>query len=133
MLDNIGLMKGLGGKMNYLNQSQVVTASNIANADTPGYVPRKLQPVDFGSVMKAARNRPSIGQAMTNPNHIGANKQVGEANERDAREVYESSPDGNSVIIEEQLLKANATQGDFNLMTNLYRKNVGMIKFIVAQ
>jgi len=133
MLDNIGLMKGIGGKMNYLNQSQVVTSENIANADTPNYVPRKLDAVDFGSVMKSIQNRPSIGQATTNPNHIGGQKQIGEADSRDARKVYEASPDGNAVIIEEQLLKAGQTQADYNLITNLYRKNVGMIKFIVAQ
>lgn len=133
MLDNIGLMRGIGGKMNYLNQSQIVTSENIANADTPNYVPRKLNDVDFESVMKAARNRPSIGQAVTNPNHIGANRKIGEADAKDARQVYEASPDGNAVIIEEQLLKAGQTQADYNLITNLYRKNVGMIKFIVAQ
>lgn len=133
MLDNIGLMRGIGGKMNYLNQSQIVTSENIANADTPGYVPRKLNDVDFSSVMKAARNRPSIGQATTNANHIGGDKKLGEADSRDARAVYEASPDGNAVIIEEQLLKAGQTQADYNLITNLYRKNVGMIKFIVAQ
>ncbi len=133
MLDNIGLMKGIGGKMNYLNQRQTVISTNIANADTPGYQPSDLKEVDFESVMKAARNRPSIGQATTNANHIGNNRQVGEADSRESRVVYEAAPSDNAVVIEEQLLKANATQADYNLITNLYRKNIGMIKFIVAQ
>lgn len=133
MLDNIGLMKGIGGKMNYLNQRQTVIATNVSNSDTPGYKPHDLEKVDFERVMTAVRNRPSIGQVTTSANHIGADKQVGEADNRQSRQVYESAPVGNAVVIEEQMLKAQATQADFSLMTNLYRKNVGMIKFIVAQ
>jgi len=133
MLDNIGLMKGIGGKMNYLNQRQTVLSQNIANADTPNYKPHDLEPVDFNGVMNATRNRPTLGSVTTNPNHIGANRQVGEADNRESRKVYEAAPVGNAVVIEEQLLKAQATQADYSLMTNLYRKNVGMIKFIVAQ
>jgi len=32
------------------------------------------------------------------------------------------------VIIEEQMVKASQTTMDYNLMTNLMRKNVGMIQ-----
>ena len=133
MLDNIGLMKGIGGKMNWLNQRQIVTSENIANADTPGYKPRDLEKVDFGEVMKDVRNRPSIGQVATNPNHIGNDRDVPNAKNRESRQVYEAAPEGNAVVIEEQLLRANTTQADYNLITNLYRKNVGMIKFVVAE
>lgn len=133
MLDNIGLMKGIGGKMNWLNQRQGVLAKNIANADTPNFRPSDLEKVDFESVMKSSRNRPTINKVTTNPGHIGANPQVGEADNRESKKVYEASPDDNAVIIEEQLLKAGTTQADYNLITNLYRKNVSMIKFVVAQ
>lgn len=133
MLDNIGLMQGIGGKMNWLNQRQEVLSKNIANSDTPGFRPSDLEKVDFESVMKSTRNRPSINKVTTNPGHIGGQKEVGEADNRKSKIVYEASPDDNAVIIEEQLLKAGATQADYNLITNLYRKNVGMIKFVVAQ
>lgn len=132
MLENIGLMKGIGGKMNWLNQRNTVISENIANADTPQYRPSDLQKIDFGSVMNAAQNRPRIHQVSTNAAHIGANPKVGESEARASKDVYEIAPAENSVILEEQLFKAQETMADYNMMTNLYRKNVGMIKMVVA-
>jgi flagellar basal-body rod protein FlgB len=132
MLENIGLMKGIGGKMNWLNQRQGVLSQNIANADTPGYRPYDLEDIDFGAVMQEVANRPRISKATTNAGHIGANPQVGDADDRKSKTVYEAAPAENAVIIEEQLLKAQKTQADYNLITNLYRKNVGMIRQAVS-
>jgi len=41
---------------------------------------------------------------------------------------YETSPDGNAVILEEQTAKAGRTALDHQLASNIYRKYVGMIK-----
>jgi flagellar basal-body rod protein FlgB len=132
MLENIGLMKGIGGKMNWLNQRQTVLSQNIANADTPSYRPHDLEKVDFGEVMGRASNRPKIGKVTTNGAHIGANSEVGDADNRKSKTVYEAAPGENAVIIEEQLLKAGKTQADYNLITNLYKKNVGMLQMAVS-
>lgn len=132
MLENIGLMKGIGGKMDWLNQRQTVLSQNIANADTPNYRPYDMQEVDFGAVMKAARNRPSINQSRTDDAHITNGGELGDADSRKAKTVYEIAPDANSVVIEEQMLKAQETVADYNMMTNLYRKNVGMITMVIA-
>jgi flagellar basal-body rod protein FlgB len=52
-LDQTGLQ--LGNYMSYLSQRQGVIASNIANADTPGYQTRDVQmPADFSSIMRDA-------------------------------------------------------------------------------
>ena len=45
------------------------------------------------------------------------------------RRIYESSPDGNGVVIEEQVIKANQTQMDFTLMTRVYEKNISMMRY----
>jgi len=132
MLDNIGLMKGIGGKMNWLNQRQGVLSQNIANADTPSYRARDLEKVDFGAVMDAVSNRPRISKATTNAGHIGANPQVGDADARKSKDVYEIAPGDNAVVIEEQLIKAQKTQADYSMITNLYRKNIGMIRMTVS-
>jgi len=133
MLENIGLMKGIGGKMNWLQQRQTVLTGNIANADTPNYQAHDIQKPDFGAVMSKAANRPRINQLSTNSAHIGGERKVGEVDTRKTKDVYEAAPVGNSVVLEEQLIKAQKTSTDYNLMTNLYRKNVGMIKFIVSK
>jgi flagellar basal-body rod protein FlgB len=54
-LDQTGLQ--LGSYMSYLSQRQEVIASNIANADTPGYQTRDVEmPADFSSFMPTAGN-----------------------------------------------------------------------------
>lgn len=52
-LDQTGLQ--LGNFMSYLSQRQEVVASNIANADTPGYQTRDVAiPVDFSTAFESA-------------------------------------------------------------------------------
>ena len=53
MLDQTGLQ--LGHFLSYLSQRQEAIASNIANADTPGYQTRDIAlPINFSSAMEDA-------------------------------------------------------------------------------
>jgi flagellar basal-body rod protein FlgB len=53
-LDQTGLQ--LSNVMSYLSQRQEVISSNIANADTPGYLTRDVEmPVDFSTTIDNAR------------------------------------------------------------------------------
>ena len=50
--------------------------------------------------------------------------------EIDSRRVdgYETAPAGNAVVLDEQMGKLAETQLDYELTTNLYRRQVGMLK-----
>lgn len=126
--ENLVLFKGLGAKMSYLNQRQRVISQNIANADTTGYRPQDLKEVDFGRVLKKVTDSQKLQMETTSRLHLPPPNQVEDPREGKQRKVYEVAPDGNSVIMEEQLIKANRTAMDYNLMTNLYQKNIGMIR-----
>lgn len=127
---NIGLFKALGAKMDYLNQRQTIISQNVANADTPGYRPMDLKEVDFGTVLKGVTKsgRGGVQMVSTNAMHVGGSDEVAQAKEGKQKKVYEVSPDGNAVIMEEQMLKSGQTVMDYNLMTSLYQKNISMIK-----
>jgi flagellar basal-body rod protein FlgB len=125
---DIGLFKALGAKMDYLGQRQRVIAQNVANADTPGYKPQDLKPVDFGTVLKNVTGSKNVTMAATNPQHVGYQNHIADAKEGKQKKVYEVAPSGNSVIMEEQMLASGATVMDYTLVTSLYQKNVGMIK-----
>jgi flagellar basal-body rod protein FlgB len=127
---NIGLFKALGAKMDYLNQRQSIISQNVANADTPGFRPMDLKEVDFGTVLKGVTKSQGVGIQMvsTNAMHVGGGNEVAAAKEGKQKKVYEVAPDGNAVIMEEQMLKSGQTVMDYNLMTSLYQKNVSMIK-----
>jgi flagellar basal-body rod protein FlgB len=43
-------------------------------------------------------------------------------------DVTETKPDGNNVTLEEQLLKMGRIQADFTALTNLYRKQMSLMK-----
>ena len=44
------------------------------------------------------------------------------------KKTYETKPDGNGVVLEEQMVKSAQNTMDYNLMTTLYEKNVGLIR-----
>ncbi len=128
---NLALFKGLGAKMAYLNQRQRVISQNIANSDTPGYRPKDLLPVDFSSVLKSLDKSSGVTAVKvngTNGKHLPAPDQVLDPKSKKQRETYEVAPAGNAVIMEEQLVNAQQTAMDYNLMANIYQKQVGMIK-----
>jgi flagellar basal-body rod protein FlgB len=110
--------------MTWLGQRQQVLAQNIANADTPGYAAQDLKEPYFKDLLRGASGR--LEMAATAPGHLGG------ANP--AKPVVERSPDserktsGNSVVLEDEMMKVSKTAMDFQLTTNLYRKHLGMIK-----
>lgn len=114
--------------MGYLDQRQTVISQNIANADTPNYRPNDLKPMDFGSLLDKEQGTVSVRPLATHPSHMPAPGQINEPGSDEQESTYEVAPAGNSVIIEEQLVNANHNSMDFSLMTNLYQKNVTMIR-----
>lgn len=135
--ENIPLFKAIGAKMNFLNQRQGVIAQNIANADTPDYRPRDLVNVDFGQVLDHVR-KPKTGIMPTrleasHPEHMMAPNHLESTKDRKQKITYEVAPAGNAVIMEEQAIKSRQTSMDYALMTNLYKKNVSMIRTAIGK
>ena len=127
-IKNLALFQAMGAKMNYLSTRQGVIAQNIANADTPEYRPRDLTDVDFGAVLSEITRSKDIRLGKTQAGHMRPGGDIDDARNRKSRFTYEVAPADNAVIIEEQMVKASETTMDYNLMTNLMRKNVGMIQ-----
>lgn len=142
--DNLGLMQAITQKMSWNEQRQKVIAENIANADTPGYRPNDLVKADFKNLLEqstsgiALRNASiDVGMAVTDADHVnpsgsGIAGSASEAAEKAQRKTYEVAPAGNAVVMEEQLLKMNATVMDHRLMSNLYQRNIRMLKLALG-
>ena len=97
----------LGRFLSYLSQRQEVIASNIANADTPGYTARDVaEPSDFSTALQAA-----VVEAPGLP----------------------SRNDGNSVNIdrEARLLAENTIR--FNLTTQILRSQLKDIRSAIDE
>lgn len=124
---NFNIFTVLSKRMDWLGQRQRVLSDNIANSDTPDFVPQDLKEGDFQRALR--KELPDIAPRATQPAHLQGTKQTGgPARSEHQKETYETSPSGNAVIIEEQLIKVSNTQSDYQTMANLYRKHMDMFR-----
>lgn len=126
-LRSLPLFQMMTRRLSWLGARQQVLAENIANSNTPGYKPHDLKPLDFRSM--AEGHMGPLAPAMTNPAHLAslAPTAAPDRVEKD-RHPIETTLSGNAVNLEDQLMKANQTATDYELTTNLYRKQLQMIK-----
>ena len=118
-------------KMSWLSQRQRVLAQNVANADTPDYRPRDIQPVNFRAALR--QHSYNFQLAKTDGAHVSSPNEADEFRSIKSRHTYETAPGGNSVVLEEQLTKLNETRGDYQLMTSVYRKYGGMLQMALGR
>ena len=126
-LNSIPLFEMLTKRMSWLNQRQAVIADNIANADTPGFKPNDLVPVDFEKLAHDASRRATI--VGTNAKHlVSSARSTGPFRVSEQDNPYESTPSGNAVVLEEQLMKMSQTVMDHRITAGLYAKHMGMLR-----
>ncbi len=128
----LNVFEAIHRRIAWLGQRQRLLAQNIANADTPNYLPRDLKDSPFARLM--LRRVQPIVQAATDPRHIEGATRVRSA--FDAQQIeknYETAPSGNAVVVEEQLVKVAETQMAYQAMTNLYRKHLQMMRMALGR
>ena len=130
-LGNLGLFKLMSRKMGWLSQRQEVLAQNIANADTPQFKGKDLKPFSFRDALSDSRRLTPVS---TDSSHLkGTVPAGGMAQEQRVRNPYETAPDGNNVVLEEQMMKTSQTGMDYQTITNLYKKQVGLIRTAIGR
>lgn len=127
-LDRISLLKAITRRMDWLGERQRVLAENVANADTPNYKPKDLKQVSFNELVR--NSQLGSGTAVTQPGHFRGLSGRGSDHWKIGRAEgsYETAPNGNAVNLEQQMMSVAETQADHNMMTNLYRKQIGMLR-----
>jgi len=70
----------------------------------------------------------AVRAAVTNPMHISPEVASVNFEEVNVRRPEESKPDGNQVLIEDQMQKIGEVKGDYELTVNLMMKNISMLK-----
>ncbi|USI73271.1 flagellar biosynthesis protein FlgB [Sphingomonas morindae] len=127
------LLDAITRSLHHLATRQRVVAENIANSETPHFRARDVRPPDFGALLERQIGRGGV-QRITPPQVVpteamvalGVPRPADRATIRD-RATSETKPDGNTVSLEDQLLKMGQIRTDFAAMTNLYRKQLGLI------
>ncbi len=129
MEGKVNLFALISKRMDWLSQRQGILAHNIANSDTPDFVPRDLDEKSFKRIL--GRRLGPVNPTATHIRHLpGTLVRGGPARSR-AQTPYETSPSGNAVILEQQLIEVAGTQFNFQTMTNLYRKHMDMFRMVL--
>lgn len=135
MLGSIALMNGITEKMAYLQTRQRILAQNLSNADTPDYVAMDVKAPDFRkSMARFTGHMPMVeGQKIsmdkTSGGHVAHRQLIDRAEEGNpVRRTYEMEPVKNSITLEEQMMNASQNAVDYQLVTNIYTKQVDMLR-----
>lgn len=134
-LGDIPIFQAMKRQMKHLMAERKVISENIANADTPGYVAKQLDSPDFSAIVasldqqnsRAAAGARPTRMAATKAGHVSGAMSGGNARESEV-DKYEVNPDGNSVVLEEEMIRAADNQMQYDLVTQLYKKNLTLLK-----
>ena len=132
MLDDIPLFSMLKGRLSYLNQRQQVIAQNVANADTPGYMPLDLKPFTI-----AGRSGPpaplALAPVQTSAAHMAGTLPTAPAGGLKPHNAPDSETtlDGNKVVLEEEMMKMQDARLNYETALALYQKSVGLIQMAI--
>jgi flagellar basal-body rod protein FlgB len=128
---DLPIFTALRTRMQWHQERQRVLAENVANSDTPNFKPRDLVEPKFDPSGAAAGGplalaRTSTGQSMT-PSGAPENfDQTGKG-------AFETRPAGNSVNLEDEMLKIAQNQMDYEAVTGLYTRNLHMLKTAIGK
>jgi flagellar basal-body rod protein FlgB len=117
-------------RRDWLSQRQQVLAQNVANADTPDYRPRDLRALDFRAELRGQTQR--LAPTTT----TGAHQQsriIPPPHRVDTPRTSETTLSGNSVQMDSELMKVADTVMDYQLTTNIYRRQVAMLRAAIGR
>jgi flagellar basal-body rod protein FlgB len=128
MLGGMFVFALASARLAHASQRNAVIARNIAQADTPGFKAQDIAAFDFGRAL------PAMEPKATRPGHAVGKAPPGqlEVEIRDAPATDES-PDGNTVSLEEQMVQAAETRGQFELAATLYAKHLSLLRTAIGR
>lgn len=105
---------------------QAVTAANLANADTPGYRARSVAP--FSEIYTT---QPTETLRRTRPGHMetAGSSAAARVDFTDS----EPSPNGNSVSVEQEMLKAVEIQREHNRALTIYKHSLEVLRLSLGR
>lgn len=118
MLKSINIFDLTSSMASHAAQRHAVIAENIANSDTPNYKAKDIE--SFSEAFKTS--------LLQGEETVGNNFKMIETNMGDAH-----SPNGNSVSLEDQMMRSAQTQNDHAMALMVYKKSLSMMKMAVGK
>ncbi|MEZ5669588.1 MAG: flagellar basal body protein [Alphaproteobacteria bacterium] len=115
-LDRLPLFALMREDMQWTSERMSVLAENVANADTPGYRARDLARPDFQQMLQNLRSADGGGELQV----------------EQSEQAYEITLSGNSVVLDEQMMKVADTSTRYQLISGLYSKHIRLFKLALG-
>jgi len=133
-INDLPVLSALRTKMQWHQERQRVLAENIANSDTPNFRPRDLVEPKFDRSGAVSANGPmgTLPMMRTTAGHM-VMAGSGPNFPQDRKGGYETRPAGNSVNLEDEMLKVSANQMDYAAVTSLYSRSLNLIKTAIGK
>jgi len=127
MFNKIEILQLAQGLASYSAARQSVVARNIANADTPGYKVQDIAPFEQSYDAQSA-----AGIRTTRAAHIDGGARLSLSTTA-LTPVSESSPNGNSVSLEAEMVKASETRYQHDLALAVYSSALGIVRTSIGR
>ena len=123
----IPLIRLMTTRLQALGQRQTVLSQNVVNADTPGYRAKDVEMPNFRRMLAAEAVR-SPGLKVTHARHIQPPR-----SDVPAKVVEVDRSGGQPISIETEMMKVAETAMDYQVIANLYRRQVAMIRMALGR
>ena len=123
-ISEISLFSMLRTRMHWHQERQRILAENVSNADTPQYRARDLAPARFDRSPGVA----PLALTRTEGFHLAGAAGAASQFQGAAAHRYEVRPTGNAVNLEDEMIKVAANQMDYQTVSSLYTRSLGLIK-----
>ena len=126
MFNNLDVFQTSFAMARHAGERQAVTAANLANADTPNYRARTL-----GSFTDSYRRAADGAMRTTREGHLGIGGATGNSTARfsDA----ETSPNGNSVSLEQEMVNAVEIQREHSRALAIYKHSLDVLRTTIGR
>lgn len=122
MFEKLQIFRMAHAMAQHAGARQSVLARNMANADTPGYVARDVAP--FGETYRSGGG---FQPYATRPGHLGHTSGTYAVEMQDPA-VGETEPNGNSVSLEREMLKAVDVKRAHDRALAIYKSSLTVLR-----
>ncbi|MEA2865342.1 MAG: flagellar basal-body rod protein FlgB [Bradyrhizobium sp.] len=132
-INDLPVLSALRTRMQWHQERQRVLSENVANSDTPNFKPRDLVEPKFDAAGSSVGGvTGSLAMMRTSASHISPSG-APDTFEQDRKVGFETRPAGNSVNLEDEMLKVSANQMDYAAATSLYSKSLHLLKVAIGK
>jgi flagellar basal-body rod protein FlgB len=131
-INDIPALAALRTKMQWHQERQRVLSENVANSDTPNFKPRDLVDPKI-DVTGASASGGTLPMARTSAGNNISPSGAPDGFDQNTKVGFETRPAGNSVNLEDEMLKVSANQMDYAAVTSLYSSRLHLLKVAIGK